>query len=131
MIGKEKINENGFNYLQDLRIITMKTKNNSTSLKLNNSLTSPIENEPTPAYTEIPENQQVHSTVVDLLTTQVDELKKQLNDQKAETLKWQELYLGKEKYINEKILPQLLNTSEGNQQTEEKMKKGFFGFFKK
>jgi len=98
----------------------------------NNSLTSDDEKETsTPDVPPVSSIQQADSIVVDLLKDQIEELKTQRDEQKAETQRWQGLYFDKEKQLNEILYPKMLDTAEGNQQTEEKVKKGFFNFFRK
>ena len=64
--------------------------------------------------------------LVDFLKKQVDELKLQVNEEKEQKKYWQELYIKQQDELVNKIFPTLLDTQEGNKETEERVKKGFF-----
>jgi len=116
--NKEKINENGYNYLLNLRKNTMQNAVNS----LNNTCLNNTEDTENNSNSSFKQDQ----FVVDFLTNQVEELKNQLKDEKEQRQYWQNLYIQQSEDFKKLAFPPMIDTKEGNKQTEEVTKKGFF-----
>lgn len=115
--GKEKINDNGYNYLLRQRQLTMQTNSNN----LNKSCLNSIEN------TENAEDSQIKQDFIfDFMQKQVEDLKKQLEEEKEQKKYWQDLYIKQSEDLKKLAFPTMLDTEEGNKKTEEKHKKGFW-----
>lgn len=122
-IGKEKINETGFNYLQELRKSTLK----SVSTSENKSNSTIVENNVADTQnTVFVELKQKEQRIVDL-EEKIEDLKSRLREETDQKKYWQELYVKQNDNLHKDIFPLLLDTKEGNIQNEEKRKKGFFG----
>ena len=115
--NKEKINENGYNYLLTLRKITMQ----SNSTNLNNNTLNTIENT---------ENKTISSFkqdfIFEFMEKQIKELKEKLKAEAEEKKHWQELYIQQSEDFKKLAFPPMLDTADGNKQTAENVKKGFF-----
>lgn len=116
--NKEKINETGYNYLLNLRKNTMQT--NTTNL--NNTC---LENEESISNSGNANIKQ-DLFIVDFLKNQVEELKKELQEQREQTQHWQNLYIEQTADFKKLVFPTMLDTEDGNKQTEEQIKKGFW-----
>lgn len=116
--NKEKINETGYNYLLNLRKNTMQTNANN----LNNTCLQSEEN----IVNNDSANIKQDLFVVDFLKNQVEELKKELQEQKEQTQHWQNLYIEQTTDFKKLVFPTMLDTENGNKQTEEQIKKGFW-----
>ena len=110
--GKEKINDKGYNYLLKQRQLTMQTN----SSNLNKTCLTDIEN------TENTSNSSIKQE-------QVEDLKKQLSDEREKSKYWQDLYIKENENFKKVAFPIMLDTEAGNKQTEEKHKKGFWTRF--
>ena len=102
--GKEKINENGYNYLLNQRKATIQNNSNNASI-LNKSCLSNNES-------------------IDITTD--SNIKQDFESEKEEKKHWQELYIKQNEDYKKITFPIMLDTEEGNQKTEEKIKKGFW-----
>ena len=119
--GKEKINDNGYNYLLEQRKNTIQNKSNS----LNNTCLNSNENSTIPGNTEI---KQVN-LIVELLQKENENLKKQLEAEKEQTKYWQELYVKQNEDYKKITFPLMIGTEEQNKKQEETVKKGFWSRF--
>lgn len=116
--NKEKINENGYNYLLNKRKLTMQMNNNN----LNNACLKDgenIENSNNTAFKQ--------DFIIDLLQNENADLKKQLEEEKNQTKHWQELYIQQIEDYKKITFPLMIGTEEQNKQQQEHLKKGFFG----
>ena len=117
--GKEKINENGYNYLLNQRKSTI--QNNSSNINiLNNTCLNSSENQDATMDSSIKQD-----FVIEFLKKQIENLQKQLESEKEEKKHWQELYIKQNEDYKKITFPIMLDTETGNQKTEEKIKKGF------
>lgn len=118
--GKEKINENGYNYLLNQRKSTI--QNNSSNINiLNNTCLNSSENQDATMDSSIKQD-----FVIEFLKKQIENLQKQLESEKEEKKHWQELYIKQNEDYKKITFPLMLDTEAGNQKTEEKIKKGFW-----
>lgn len=118
--GKEKINENGYNYLLNQRKSTI--QNNSSNINiLNNTCLNSSENQDATMDSSIKQD-----FVIEFLKKQIEDLQKQLESEKEEKKHWQELYIKQNEDYKKITFPIMLDTETGNQKTEEKIKKGFW-----
>jgi hypothetical protein len=118
--GKEKINENGYNYLLNQRKSTI--QNNSSNINiLNNTCLNSSENQDATMDSSIKQD-----FVIEFLKKQIENLQKQLESEKEEKKHWQELYIKQNEDYKKITFPIMLDTETGNQKTEEKIKKGFW-----
>ena len=118
--GKEKINDKGYNYLLKQRQLTMQTN----SSNLNKTCLTDIEN------TENTSNSSIKQDFIfQFLQEQVEDLKKQLADEREKSKYWQDLYIKENENFKKVAFPIMLDTEAGNKQTEEKHKKGFWTRF--
>lgn len=118
--GKEKINENGYNYLLNQRKSTI--QNNSSNINiLNNTCLNSSENQDATMDSSIKQD-----FVIEFLKKQIEDLQKQLESEKEEKKHWQELYIKQNEDYKKITFPIMLDTEAGNQKTEEKIKKGFW-----
>ena len=118
--GKEKINENGYNYLLNQRKSTI--QNNSSNINiLNNTCLNSSENQDATMDSSIKQD-----FVIEFLKKQIENLQKQLELEKEEKKHWQELYIKQNEDYKKITFPLMLDTEAGNQKTEEKIKKGFW-----
>ena len=118
--GKEKINENGYNYLLNQRKSTI--QNNSSNINiLNNTCLNSSENQDATMDSSIKQD-----FVIEFLKKQIEDLQKQLESEKEEKKHWQELYIKQNEDYKKITFPLMLDTEAGNQKTEEKIKKGFW-----
>ena len=118
--GKEKINENGYNYLLNQRKSTI--QNNSSNINiLNNTCLNSSENQDATMDSSIKQD-----FVIEFLKKQIENLQKQLESEKEEKKHWQELYIKQNEDYKKITFPIMLDTEVGNQKTEEKIKKGFW-----
>lgn len=118
--GKEKINENGYNYLLNQRKSTI--QNNSSNINiLNNTCLNSSENQDATMDSSIKQD-----FVIEFLKKQIENLQKQLESEKEEKKHWQELYIKQNEDYKKITFPIMLDTEAGNQKTEEKIKKGFW-----
>lgn len=118
--GKEKINENGYNYLMNKRKNTLKSELN----KFNEDL---LNTEEKVSNINSSNAQQVYSTdnfVVEFLKNEVTELKERLNEEQEQKKYWQNLYIQQNEEFKKLAFPPMLDTQEGNRETEEREKKG-------
>lgn len=118
--GKEKINENGYNYLMNKRKNTIKNELN----KFNDNL---VNTEEKASNINSSNAQQVYSTnefIVEFLKNEVTELKERLNEEQQQKKYWQDLYIQQNEEFKKLAFPPMLDTQEGNKQTEEREKKG-------
>jgi hypothetical protein len=115
--GKEKINDTGYNYLLRQRQTTMETNSNN----LNNTCLNSVENVENTSDSSIKQD-----FILNFLQKRVEDLQKELAEEKEQTKHWQELYLKQNEDFNKIAYPLMLNTQEGNKQQEEKSKKGFW-----
>ena len=120
--GKDKLNENGFNYLLEQRKNNYKKSVN----KFNNDLVNNNEN-----LDNINENQtkQLNSNndfIVEFLKNEIDDLKNRLNEETKQKIYWQELYIQQNEDFKKIAFPPMLDTQEGNKNTEERVKKSFW-----
>jgi len=118
--GKEKINENGYNYLLNQRKSTI--QNNSSNVDiLNKSCLNDNNN------TDIATDSNIKQDfIIEFLQKQVEDLQNQLETEKEEKKHWQELYIKQNEDYKKITFPIMLDTETGNQKTEEKIKKGFW-----
>ena len=85
--GKEKINENGYNYLLNQRKSTI--QNNSSNINiLNNTCLNNSESQDATMDSSIKQD-----FVIEFLKKQIENLQKQLESEKEEKKHWQELYI--------------------------------------
>lgn len=118
--GKEKINENGYNYLLNQRKSTI--QNNSSNINiLNNTCLNNSESQDETMDSSIKQD-----FVIEFLKKQIEDLQKQLESEKEEKKHWQELYIKQNEDYKKITFPLMLDTEAGNQKTEEKIKKGFW-----
>lgn len=118
--GKEKINENGYNYLLNQRKSTI--QNNSSNINiLNNTCLNNSESQDATMDSSIKQD-----FVIEFLKKQIEDLQKQLESEKEEKKHWQELYIKQNEDYKKITFPIMLDTEAGNQKTEEKIKKGFW-----
>lgn len=118
--GKEKINENGYNYLLNQRKSTI--QNNSSNINiLNNTCLNNSESQDATMDSSIKQD-----FVIEFLKKQIENLQKQLESEKEEKKHWQELYIKQNEDYKKITFPLMLDTEAGNQKTEEKIKKGFW-----
>ena len=118
--GKEKINENGYNYLLNQRKSTI--QNNSSNINiLNNTCLNNSESQDATMDSSIKQD-----FVIEFLKKQIEDLQKQLESEKEEKKHWQELYIKQNEDYKKITFPLMLDTEAGNQKTEEKIKKGFW-----
>ena len=69
--------------------------------------------------------------VFDFMKKELEDLKKQLEKEREDKKYWQDLYIQQSEDFKRLAFPPLLDTQEGNKQTEDKIKKGFWSrFFK-
>lgn len=120
--NKEKITEQGFNYLRDIRIKTMKRQGRLMEDNIQDN--ERIEN--------ISNNANMQKDFVfDFMKKELEDLKKQLEKEREDKKYWQDLYIQQSEDFKRLAFPPLLDTQEGNKQTEDKIKKGFWSrFFK-
>lgn len=116
--NKEKINENGYNYLLNKRKLTMQMNSNN----LNNTCLKDIENIGNNSNTPFKQD----TFIIDLLQKENADLKKQLEEEKRQTKHWQELYIQQNEDYKKITFPLMIGTEEQNKQQEEETKKGFF-----
>ena len=116
--NKEKINENGYNYLLNLRKNTMQNIPNN----LNNTCLEETENIDNSNSLNFKQDQ----IIVDFLKNQVEELKNQVKEEKEQKQYWQNLYIQQSEDFKKLAFPPMLDTEEGNKQTEEATKRGFW-----
>ncbi len=116
--GKEKINENGYNYLLEQRKATMKT----ASSNLNNTCLNNEESIENSRNTPI----QQDNYIVEFLQKQIEELQKMLQEEKEQKQYWQNLYVQQNDEFKKISFPLMLGTTEQNQQQAEETKKGFW-----
>ena len=121
MDGKEKINDNGYNYLLEQRKNTMQ----NTSSNLNNTC---LNNNESPYNSNETEIKQVN-LIVELLQKENENLKKQIEQEKDQTKYWQELYIKQNEDIKDITFPIMLATKEQNKKQEENSKKNFWKRF--
>ena len=119
--GKEKINDNGYNYLLEQRKNTMQ----NTSSNLNNACLNNNENDYNSNDLEF---KQVN-LIVELLQKENENLKKQIEQEKDQTKYWQELYVKQNEDYKKITFPIMLGTEEQTKKQEENVKKGFFKRF--
>lgn len=122
--GKEKINENGYNYLLQQRQTTIQNSSNNLNKSLNNDLNKST----SPDITSNTDFKQ-DNYFVDFLQKQIEELKQQLKEEKEHSKYWQDLYIQENNDFKKLVFPTMLNTEEGNKQQEQEVKKGFFKRF--
>lgn len=120
--GKEKINENGYNYLMEQRKNSFKSDIN----KFSNNLVNNDEN-----LNNINENEtkQLHSNndfIIEFLQKEIEDLKIRLNEETQQKIHWQELYIKQNEDFKKLAFPPMLDTQEGNRNTEEREKRGFW-----
>ena len=119
--GKEKINENGYNYLLEQRKATMKTSSNNLNNACLNSQES-IENSNNEYFKQ-------DNYIVEFLQKQIEELQKMLQEEKEQKQYWQNLYVQQNDEFKKISFPLMIGTTEQNQQQEEETKKGFWKRF--
>lgn len=124
--GKEKINDIGFNYLQELRTNTLKSKATSDDKSSLNFKNNNNENVNNIGNTEFKQAEYV----INVLQEQIKDLKERVEEEKKQKEYWQDRYTNQNEELMTKIFPVLLATEEQNKQQEENTKKGLFGFFK-
>lgn len=118
--GKEKINENGYNYLLNQRKSTI--QNNSSNVDiLNKSCLNNNNNTDIATDSDIKQD-----FIIEFLQKQVEDLQNQLETEKEEKKHWQELYIKQNEDYKKITFPIMLDTESGNQITEERNKKGFW-----
>lgn len=122
--GKEKINENGYNYLLQQRQSTMQNNSSALNKSLKNDLNSNTNVDIT-GNTDFKQD----NYFVDFLQKQIEELKQQLKEEKEHSKYWQDLYIKENDDFKKLVFPTMLNTEEGNKQQEQEVKKGFFKRF--
>lgn len=115
--NKEKINENGYNYLLTLRKITMQNNSNN----LNNNTLNAVENIENTTISTFKQD-----FVFEFMENQIKELKERLKEVEEEKKHWQDLYIQQSEDFKKIAFPPMLDTADGNKQTAEKVKKGFF-----
>lgn len=115
--GKEKINDIGYNYLLKQRQNTILNNSNN----LNNTCLNSVENAEIPSDTSIKQD-----FIFEFLQNQIEDLKKQVEEERGQKKYWQDLYIKQSEDFKKIAFPPMLDTPEGNKQTEEKHKKGFF-----
>lgn len=118
--NKEKINENGYNYLLNTRKNTMQMNNNN----LNNTCLKDIENIENSSNMSF--KQDTFTVEVEFLKKQNEELKKQLEEEKNQTRYWQQLYVKENEEYKRLTTPLMLGTTEQNKKQEEQTKKSFW-----
>ncbi len=116
--NKEKINENGYNYLLNLRKNTMQNNTNN----LNNTCLEDNESLDNGSNSSFKQDQ----IIVDFLKSQVEDLKNQVKEEKEQKQYWQNLYIQQSEDFKKLAFPPMLDTEEGNKQTEEATKKSFW-----
>lgn len=117
--GKEKINENGYNYLMNKRKNTIKSELN----KFNDNL---VNTEEKASNTNDSTAKQINLTndfIVEFLKNEVTELKERLNEEQEQKKYWQNLYIQQNEEFKKLAFPPMLDTQEGNKETEEREKK--------
>lgn len=115
--GKEKINDNGYNYLLKQRQVTMQTN----SSNLNKACLNSIENTENTSDSPIKQD-----FIFEFLQKQVEDLQKQVEEEKEQKKYWQDLYIKQSEDFKKLAFPPMLDTEAGNRQTEENHKKGFW-----
>lgn len=115
--NKEKINENGYNYLLNQRKQTMK----NNSYQLNNKALNEVENTDNRSDSTIQQD-----FIIKFLQDEITDLKKRLAEEQADKKYWQDLYVQRNDDFMKHMFPPMLDTEEGNKKTEENIKKGFF-----
>lgn len=120
--GKEKLNENGFNYLKNQRENTMKNRVN----KLNSDLVNGQENSNNIRDNQTKQTNLTNDFFVEFLKNEVDELKTRLIEEQEQKKYWQDLYIKQNEDFKKLAFPPMLDTQEGNRNTEEREKRGFW-----
>ncbi len=119
--GKEKINENGYNYLLQQRQSTIQNNSNNLNKSLNNDLNKSINSD----FTSISDFKQ-DNYFIDFLQKQIEELKQQLKEEKEHSKYWQDLYIQENSDFKKLVFPIMLNTEDGNKQQEQETRRGFW-----
>ena len=92
--------------------------------KLNKTCLNDIENVENTSDSSIKQD-----FIFQFLQEQVEDLKKQLADEREKSKYWQDLYIKENENFKKVAFPIMLDTEAGNRQTEEKHKKGFWTRF--
>lgn len=126
--GNYFINTNGINYLQEIRIKTLKSSNQDFASVDKQS----VANSSNPTNSTIKES----SDVIIYLQNQISDLKSQIEDLKIEREDWKKKFEDKDlelqktnahlQDMNTTVFQKLLATEEQNRKQEEITKKGFF-----
>lgn len=117
--NKEKINENGYNYLLNKRKATMQMNGNNANI-LNNTCLNDTQNIDNTSNTSFKQD----TFIIDLLQKENADLKKQVQY-------WQELYVQQNEDLKKITFPLMIGTEDQNKKQAEETKKGFFSrFFK-
>lgn len=119
--NKEKINENGYNYLLNQRKLTLQMTSNSSN-NLNNTCLKDIENRENNGSPQFKQD----LFMFDFLKKEVEELKKQLEEEKNHTKYWQDLYIKQNEDYKKITFPLMIGTEEQNRKQAEENKKGFW-----
>ena len=120
--GKEKINEAGFNFLKEQRKNTIKNEVN----KLNNNLVNEQENASNVNDLRDKQMNFTNEFIVEFLKNEVEELKNRLNEEQKQKEYWQNLYIQQNEDFKKLAFPPMLDTQEGNKQTQEREKRSFW-----
>ena len=120
--GKEKINEAGFNFLKEQRKNTIKNEVN----KSNNDLVNEQENISNVNTYRDKQMNLTNEFIVEFLKNEVEELKNRLNEEQEQKKYWQNLYIQQNEDFKKLAFPPMLDTQEGNNQTQEREKRSFW-----
>lgn len=123
--GKEKINENGYNYLMNKRKNTMKRELN----KFNDNLVNTEEKTSNNNDSNAKQFNLTNDFIVEFLKNEVEELKGRVIEEQQQKKYWQDLYIKQNEEFKKLAFPPMLDTEEGNRETEEREKKGHWWHF--
>lgn len=116
--NKEKINENGYNYLLNKRKLTMQMNSNNlnkTCLKDSEN----IENSSNALFKQ-------DLSIIDFLKKENEDLKKQIAEERNQTKHWQDLYIQQNEDYKKITFPLMIGTDEQNKKQEEQIKRNFW-----
>lgn len=117
--NKEKINEQGFNYLRETRIKTIqRQRKNATGIEQD------IEHMENSCNVSIQQD-----FVFDFMKKELEDLKTRLVEAEKEKTYWRDLYIQQVEDLKKMAYPTLLDTKEGNEKTEAKVKNKFIAWF--
>lgn len=116
---KEKINENGLNYLREMRTQTLKRQGRKANIMEQDS-----------EHIEKSCNVSIQQDFVfDFMKKELEDLKTRLVEAEKEKTYWRDLYIQQVEDFKKMAYPTLLDTKEGNEKTEAKVKNKFIAWF--